>query len=160
MLFLLLVIWRTSRSISTYRGVTHKGATFASRLIMERETPQDSYARNAVAVFRQSCTLVPIMTLTGEGSKKMDEGGVKCGDYEHDIENEGLLDGNEEIERYWSGLSDRNMDDTKPLLVKRVNTTSQIAIVGANLCPIESLDYEMRSIREGMEALYRGRFFF
>ncbi|GAV57078.1 CBS domain-containing protein/Voltage_CLC domain-containing protein [Cephalotus follicularis] len=32
---------------------------------------------------------------------------------------------------------------SRPLLVKRVNTTSQIAIVGANVCPIESLDYEI-----------------
>lgn len=32
----------------------------------------------------------------------------------------------------------------EPLLVKnnRLNTTSQLAIVGANVCPIESLDYE------------------
>lgn len=30
----------------------------------------------------------------------------------------------------------------EPLLTRRANTTSQIAIVGANLCPIESLDYE------------------
>ncbi|RWV93813.1 hypothetical protein GW17_00043700 [Ensete ventricosum] len=31
----------------------------------------------------------------------------------------------------------------QPLLRKRtMNTTSQIAIVGANVCPIESLDYE------------------
>ncbi|KAI4330085.1 hypothetical protein MLD38_028393 [Melastoma candidum] len=30
-----------------------------------------------------------------------------------------------------------------PLLVKRVNTTSQIAVVGSNVCPIESLDYEI-----------------
>ena len=31
----------------------------------------------------------------------------------------------------------------EPLLRKRTtNTTSQIAIVGANVCPIESLDYE------------------
>ncbi|MBA0804241.1 hypothetical protein Gohar_003838, partial [Gossypium harknessii] len=32
---------------------------------------------------------------------------------------------------------------SKPLLIKRVNTTSQIAIVGANVCPVESLDYEV-----------------
>ncbi|KAJ4715767.1 Chloride channel protein [Melia azedarach] len=32
---------------------------------------------------------------------------------------------------------------SQPLLSKRVNTTSQIAIVGANVCPIESLDYEI-----------------
>ncbi|GMI68572.1 chloride channel C [Hibiscus trionum] len=32
---------------------------------------------------------------------------------------------------------------SKPLLIKRANTTSQIAIVGANVCPVESLDYEI-----------------
>ncbi|KAL4377804.1 hypothetical protein GQ457_02G010280 [Hibiscus cannabinus] len=31
---------------------------------------------------------------------------------------------------------------SRPLLIKRSNTTSQIAIVGANVCPVESLDYE------------------
>lgn len=32
----------------------------------------------------------------------------------------------------------------EPLLLSksRVNNTSQIAIIGANVCPIESLDYE------------------
>lgn len=59
----------------------------------------------------------------------------------HDIENEGLLD-RKGIDRYWSEVSDKNMTYTEPLLVKRTNTTSQIAIVGANVCPIESLDYE------------------
>jgi chloride channel 7 len=29
-----------------------------------------------------------------------------------------------------------------PLLVKRRNTTSQIASVGADICPTESLEYE------------------
>ena len=53
----------------------------------------------------------------------------------HDIENEG-------IGRNWSEVSERNMPSAEPLLAKRTNTTSQIAIVGANLCPIESLDYE------------------
>ncbi|KAF5469682.1 hypothetical protein F2P56_013737 [Juglans regia] len=60
----------------------------------------------------------------------------------HDIENEGLLD-RKGIDRYWSEVSDKNMTYTEPLLVKRTNTTSQIAIVGANVCPIESLDYEI-----------------
>ncbi|XWS29964.1 hypothetical protein CRYUN_Cryun24cG0076300 [Craigia yunnanensis] len=32
---------------------------------------------------------------------------------------------------------------SRPLLIKRLNTTSQIAIVGANICPVESLDYEI-----------------
>lgn len=52
-----------------------------------------------------------------------------------DIESEG---GGEKIERNGSSIEIR-----EPLLLKsRVNTTSQIAIVGANVCPIESLDYE------------------
>lgn len=54
-----------------------------------------------------------------------------------DIENFDLLDKETE-----------NFDNSgtysygEPLLTRRTNTTSQIAIVGANLCPIESLDYE------------------
>ncbi|KAM2728516.1 hypothetical protein EV1_000003 [Malus domestica] len=47
-----------------------------------------------------------------------------------DIENLDLLDG-------------RRTTCSQPLLSKRKNTTSQIAIVGSNLCSIESLDYEM-----------------
>ncbi|KAF3970863.1 hypothetical protein ACB098_04G058800 [Castanea mollissima] len=70
------------------------------------------------------------------------EKNVNQSDDVHDIENEGLLDG-KEIERYRSDVSDKNLSNTKPLLVKRTNTTSQIAIVGANVCPIESLDYEI-----------------
>ncbi|XP_075661857.1 chloride channel protein CLC-c-like isoform X2 [Castanea sativa] len=70
------------------------------------------------------------------------EKNVNQSDDVHDIENEGLLDG-KEIERYRSEVSDKNLSNTKPLLVKRTNTTSQIAIVGANVCPIESLDYEI-----------------
>lgn len=70
------------------------------------------------------------------------EKNVNQNDDVHDIENEGLLDG-KEIERCWSEVSDKNLSYTKPLLVKRTNTTSQIAIVGANICPIESLDYEI-----------------
>lgn len=31
---------------------------------------------------------------------------------------------------------------SQPFLVKRTNTTSQIAIVGSKLYPIQSLDYE------------------
>lgn len=64
------------------------------------------------------------------------------GEDERDVESEGLLDG-KEIERNWSGISEKNMTFREPLLVKRVNTTSQIAIVGSNVCPIESLDYEI-----------------
>lgn len=50
-----------------------------------------------------------------------------------DIENLDLLDGKERENR---------TTFSEPLLTKRKNTTSQIAIVGSNVCPIESLDYE------------------
>ncbi|KAJ7975527.1 Chloride channel protein like [Quillaja saponaria] len=70
------------------------------------------------------------------------ENSVDHDDDMHDIENEGLLYG-KEIERYWSEFSGKNMSYAEPLLVKRRNTTSQIAIIGANVCPIESLDYEV-----------------
>lgn len=83
------------------------------------------------------------MTSAGEVDKKMDrEDNVNNGEDVRDIEHDGRVDGNEEIGRYWSEYSERNRTYTEPLLVKRINTTSQIAIVGSNLCPIESLDYE------------------
>lgn len=50
-----------------------------------------------------------------------------------------------EIERNGSGLYENEEAGSmrEPLLRKRtMNTTSQIAIVGANVCTIESLDYE------------------
>lgn len=50
-----------------------------------------------------------------------------------DIENDQLMDWKE---------TETTASYIQPLLLKRVNTTSQIAIVGANVCPIESLDYE------------------
>ncbi|KAJ8625352.1 hypothetical protein MRB53_033882 [Persea americana] len=63
-------------------------------------------------------------------------------DYDrNDIESEGF-DG-KEMERNASGFSDKEINRREPLLRKRTNTTSQIAIVGANVCPIESLDYEI-----------------
>lgn len=66
-------------------------------------------------------------------------------DHDHDEEmneNEGLLEGNG-FERNWSEIQqDKSTSYREPLLRKRMNTTSQIAIVGANVCPIESLDYE------------------
>nr|XP_043622715.1 chloride channel protein CLC-c-like [Erigeron canadensis] len=47
------------------------------------------------------------------------------------------------MERNGSGYEERMMN-RQPLLSKnRVNTSSQIAIVGSNVCPIESLDYEI-----------------
>lgn len=84
------------------------------------------------------------MTSSGEVFEKMEkEENGNHGDDVHDIENNGRFDGNdEEIGRYWSEFSERNMTYEEPLLAKRINTTSQIAIVGSNLCPIESLDYE------------------
>ncbi|XP_057972011.1 chloride channel protein CLC-c-like isoform X2 [Malania oleifera] len=70
------------------------------------------------------------------------ESNVNHGVNENDIETQGLLDG-KELERYWSESSDKNIVNREPLLRNRMNTTSQIAIVGANVCPIESLDYEI-----------------
>ena len=60
---------------------------------------------------------------------------------DHDIEVEG---GIHAYERKISGiLDDGSVGFQQPLLARnRKNTTSQIAIVGANTCPIESLDYE------------------
>ncbi|KAF3444191.1 hypothetical protein FNV43_RR13881 [Rhamnella rubrinervis] len=66
------------------------------------------------------------------------------GDGPGDIENAELF-GGMEIGRFRSDVSDKNTSysSSQPLLIKRTNTTSQIAIVGANICPIESLDYEI-----------------
>jgi len=54
----------------------------------------------------------------------------------------GELEGTGEEELFSLGLSERSMSIRQPLLRHRSNTTSQIAVVGANVCPIESLDYE------------------
>ncbi|CAM8987017.1 unnamed protein product [Rhodiola kirilowii] len=64
------------------------------------------------------------------------------GDEANDIENDALLDTNG-IDRYWSEVSEKNTLNHEPLLRRRINTTSQIAIVGSSVCPIESLDYEI-----------------
>lgn len=60
-------------------------------------------------------------------------------DIEHDGGGGAFL---ERKESNTSTYSDREGAVREPLLKSRVNTTSQIAIVGANVCPIESLDYE------------------
>ncbi|KAL4556194.1 hypothetical protein LXL04_038837 [Taraxacum kok-saghyz] len=60
-------------------------------------------------------------------------------DHNVDIEYEG----GEHVERNGSAYDERGMP-RQPLLSKnRINTSSQIAIVGSNICPIESLDYEI-----------------
>ncbi|KAM6583941.1 hypothetical protein CsatB_010943 [Cannabis sativa] len=66
------------------------------------------------------------------------------------VETRELWDANgKEIRQYWSEISvsvdadDKSFSTTQPLLLKRRNTTSQIAIVGSNLYSIESLDYEI-----------------
>ncbi|KAL6219700.1 hypothetical protein ACLB2K_007459 [Fragaria x ananassa] len=57
-----------------------------------------------------------------------------------DIENFDLLE-NKEGE---NNENSRTHSYKEPLLTRRItNTTSQIAIVGSNVCPIESLDYEI-----------------
>lgn len=65
----------------------------------------------------------------------------------HDIEIEGvILIDKKEMERKESEISENelNIMIREPLLLRsRTNMTSQIAIVGANICPIESLDYEI-----------------
>ncbi|KAJ1400414.1 Chloride channel, voltage gated [Sesbania bispinosa] len=66
-------------------------------------------------------------------------------DHERDLETEGMMpmgnNGKEERTETRSGLERLR----EPLLLKnnRMNTTSQLAIIGANVCPIESLDYEI-----------------
>ncbi|KAI3509290.1 hypothetical protein L1887_24460 [Cichorium endivia] len=60
-------------------------------------------------------------------------------DHNVDIE----CEGGEKMERNGSASDERGMN-RQPLLSKnRPNTSSQIAIVGSNICPIESLDYEI-----------------
>lgn len=67
---------------------------------------------------------------------------VNDNDEGNDVEYLGDLDGKED-ERLWSSMSERNGSMKIPLLRKRTNNTSQIAVIGAKSCPIESLDYEM-----------------
>ncbi|KAG9456908.1 hypothetical protein H6P81_001416 [Aristolochia fimbriata] len=57
-----------------------------------------------------------------------------------DIDGESLL---ESFERYGSEISEKDTAIREPLLRRRMNTSSQIAIIGANVCSIESLDYEI-----------------
>lgn len=62
-----------------------------------------------------------------------------------DIENEGSLFDRRDFRNVNDDVSGMNSGRSlhEPLLLKnRKNTTSQIAIVGANVSPIESLDYE------------------
>lgn len=68
-----------------------------------------------------------------------------------DIENDGgggIIDDDKfDLERNISTNSESGGSIREPLLKSksRVNNTSQIAIVGANVYPIESLDYEYQS---------------
>ncbi|KAE8666001.1 Chloride channel protein CLC-c [Hibiscus syriacus] len=56
-----------------------------------------------------------------------------------------LLNEDDDIESY-TGKDMYERVCSQPLLTKRRNTTSQIAIVGVNACPVESLDYEERDM--------------
>ncbi|XP_022774814.1 chloride channel protein CLC-c-like [Durio zibethinus] len=58
-----------------------------------------------------------------------------------DQENQVLNDDYDDIESDTGKVFERIY--SQPFLIKRRNTTSQIAIVGANVCPVESLDYEI-----------------
>ncbi|XP_052204991.1 chloride channel protein CLC-c-like [Diospyros lotus] len=65
---------------------------------------------------------------------------------ENDIDSEGIVYDEEGLERNESAVSSRSMGGMlrEPLLARsRINNTSQIAIVGAKVYPIESLDYEI-----------------
>ncbi|KAH9621381.1 hypothetical protein KSS87_007195 [Heliosperma pusillum] len=64
-------------------------------------------------------------------------------DEDKDLENVEEYDGKLEEEKQWSSMSEWNSSMRQPFLRKRTNTTSQIAVIGANVCPIESLDYEI-----------------
>ncbi|PIA44043.1 hypothetical protein AQUCO_01800235v1 [Aquilegia coerulea] len=63
----------------------------------------------------------------------------------NDIESsEGLvIDGGKHISRNSSEIFDKDTMIREPLLQRRINTTSQIALIGSNVSPIESLDYEI-----------------
>ncbi|GAB2278193.1 hypothetical protein Dimus_012886 [Dionaea muscipula] len=87
----------------------------------------------------------------GGGGRRREEGKV---DIEIDGAGAGESGGGGAMEetaamsRYGSEYSDKDGDDAGmmmriPLLKKRTNQTSQLAIVGANVSPIESLDYEI-----------------
>lgn len=66
---------------------------------------------------------------------------MEQGDGENGIQVEGLWADWKGMERNGSLLSE-NDAAMRELLMKRMNNTSQVAIVGANVCRIESLDYE------------------
>ncbi|GAB2218551.1 hypothetical protein Droror1_Dr00001778 [Drosera rotundifolia] len=58
-----------------------------------------------------------------------------------DVENGGEWDA-KVVDEPWSEATEKNMSIRHPLLRRRTNLTSQIAVIGSNVCPIESLDYE------------------
>lgn len=72
-------------------------------------------------------------------------------DFDHndeadDVEKQlGQFDGKEkkdEHDRFSINIPDRSTPISQPFQRNRTNTTAQTAVVGANVCPIESLDYE------------------
>lgn len=62
---------------------------------------------------------------------------MDAADQRNDIEFEGCVIDGKDMEIDASSFMIR-----EPLLTKKVNNTSQIALIGANVSPIESLDYE------------------
>ncbi|XAR49309.1 hypothetical protein NMG60_11032472 [Bertholletia excelsa] len=63
----------------------------------------------------------------------------------NDMESDGLMYDRKDLERNGSSVSEKSFTGTigQPLLKTRTNNTSQLAIVGANVSSIESLDYEI-----------------
>ncbi|KAK1324016.1 Chloride channel protein CLC-c [Acorus calamus] len=62
----------------------------------------------------------------------------------HKNQQEGDIESSEWTDGMVTMMEKQESGPKEPLLLRRrtLNTTSQIAIVGSNVCPIESLDYE------------------
>lgn len=60
------------------------------------------------------------------------------------MEAEELVDGDGDLETALLSVDSQLEEHHRPRSIRRFasNTTSQLAIIGSNLCPIESLDYE------------------
>ena len=71
-----------------------------------------------------------------------ESGEMERGDGENGIQIEGLWDDWKEMGRNGSHLSDKDAAMRERLLMKMMNITLQIAIMGANVCHIKILDYE------------------
>ncbi|KAK1288313.1 Chloride channel protein CLC-c [Acorus calamus] len=69
--------------------------------------------------------------------------------HNHKNQQEGDIESSEWTDGMVTMLEKQESGLKEPLLLRRrtLNTTSQIAIVGSNVCPIESLDYDVKKCR-------------